>query len=79
MMPFTRFETKLKKLGINITCCSNYPWVYLLTVNGEKVTEKFHSKHNFTLGYYPIKTTEKFKFSNIDQIFKTIRKYVYNN
>lgn len=69
------FIERLKKIGIDITLSSNFPWIYLDTINGKKVTEKFHAEHGFTIAFLPIRHNQQIKFTDITEIFKLIRKY----
>lgn len=75
MEKFNIFVNRLKKLGIETTYFGNYPWVYFDTINGKKVTEKFHSEHGWVVGYSPIRKGQEFSFTDITEIFKLIRKY----
>ena len=72
------FYNRLKKIGIEITMVSNYPWLYLDTINGKKVTERFQAEHGFTIMFRPIKADQEVQFTDINEIFKLIRKYVNN-
>ena len=65
----------LKRIGIDVTLLSNFPWIYLDTVNGMRVTEKFHSDHGFTIAFIPIKKDKILKFTDIGKIFEILRKY----
>ena len=69
------FVNRLKKIGIEVKLCMNFPWVYLIEVNGQKVKEKYWSDYAFTIVMLPIREGQKFKFHNIELMFKTIRKY----
>lgn len=75
MDKLTILHDRLKKLGIQITMLGNYPWIYLDTVNGRKVKEKFHANHGFTLAFLPIKSGKQLEFTDLKEIFKIIRKY----
>ncbi len=66
---------RLKKINIEIVLFGNYPWVYLDSVNGNKVKEKFWSEHNYTICFLPIRKEQKFEFLDITELFKIIRKY----
>ena len=44
---------RLQKIGINITLAGNAPWIYLNSINGVRVTEKFYANHGFTIAFYP--------------------------
>lgn len=39
---------KLAKIGIEVEFSGNLPWVYLDTVNGKRVTERYCGNHGFT-------------------------------
>lgn len=41
--------------GIIISCVSNYPWVYLESVNGNLIREKRKSEHGYVIGIYNFK------------------------
>jgi hypothetical protein len=71
----TVFVDRMKKLGIEVKLAGNFPWIYLDEINGKRVTEKFQADHGFTIGYYPIREGQEFRFSDIGEIFKLIRKY----
>lgn len=69
-------KNRLSKLGIDVVFVSNFPWVYLWSINGVKVTEKNQSEYGFTVGFLSIrKDRDPFKFVELDVIFKLIRKY----
>lgn len=69
------FIKRLNKIGIKIEIFCNYPWIYLDTINGKKVTEKYEAEHGFTIAFLPLKDKE-LEFTNISEIFKLIRKYI---
>ena len=69
-----KFQERLEKIGIFITIGINYPWVYLLSINGNRVEEKKDSEHGYTLGFMPIRKGGVFKFTDIGSLFKQIRK-----
>lgn len=69
------FINRMKKLNINIELVGNYPWIYLDTVNKNKVNEKYYSDHKYTIGFLPIKPNQEFKFLDIKELFLIIRKY----
>lgn len=74
----TRFIKRMKNIDINILCTMNFPWVYIDSINGIDVTEKYQSKYYFTLGFMGLKENS-FKFANMDVIFNLIRKYTKEN
>lgn len=70
------FVERLRKLGIKVTLIGNYPWIYLETINGKRVTERFLGNHGFTIAFQPMRVGQKFEFTDITEIFKLIRKYL---
>lgn len=66
---------RLDKIGIKIVLGANYPWIYLFTVNGNKVMENFHANHGYTLGFMPKTKEGEFEFIDSKDLFQTIRKY----
>ena len=71
----TVFIERLKKIGLDLKLAGNFPWIYIDTINGVKVTEKFEGNHGFTIGWYPGRVHQEFKFTDTKEIFKLIRKY----
>jgi len=69
------FVERLKKIEIEISLVSNFPWIYLDKVNGIRVTEKFEAEHGFTIGFLPIRPNQSFHFTDLKEIFKIIKKY----
>ena len=72
----TIFVDRLKKIGIDIKLVGNYPWVYIETINGQRVVEIFNSEHGFTIAFLPIRQNQDIKFTDIKEIFQLIRKYI---
>ena len=75
MSKLTVFSNRLKKIGIEIEMFGNFPWIYLDTINGKKVNEKFEGNHGFTIAFSPIKPGEELEFTDLGKIFDLIRKY----
>jgi len=71
--PLTKFRNRLLKIGIEVEFLGNIPYIYLTKINGQKVTEKFHANHGFTVAFNGM---GGFKFTELKEIFKLIRKYV---
>ena len=71
----SKLVLRLKQIGIEIEMISNYPWIYLDKVNGNKIQEEdyFCGNHGFTIAFYQIK--QEIKLTDISKIFKIIRKY----
>ena len=69
------FVERLKKININIILHGNYPWIYLDSVNGNKIKENFKGNHGFTIAFLPITKDQELNFTDIGEIFKIIRKY----
>jgi hypothetical protein len=67
---------RLEKIGIKIELMGNYPWVYLYSVNGVRVTERFEGNHGFTIAFQAIRPNQKpIQFTDLTEIFKILRKY----
>jgi len=79
MQPLSVFYNRLKRIGIQVEFFANYPWIYLDTVNGKRVKEKFEAEHGFTIAFLPVRRDMPFHFTDLRVIFATIRKYVKNN
>jgi len=71
MTTIKSFIERLSKIGINVELISNYPWIYLDKVNGNKVKEKFQGNHGFTVFFL---TKDGVKITDISIIFNLIRK-----
>lgn len=71
------FRKRMLKLGIELEMWSNYPWIYIDKVNGNKIKHEdyFHGNHGFTIGFHPTKPDQEFDFTDISRIFKLIKKY----
>jgi len=71
------FMQRMERIGIVLKLSGNIPWIYLTHVNGHRIKEEdyFHGNHGFTIGWYPIRIGDSFKFTDISEIFKIIRKY----
>lgn len=65
------FIKRLAKVGVIVELFGNYPWIYIDTINGKKVTEKFMAEHGFTIAFM----SRGIEFTDITEIFKLIRKY----
>ena len=68
-----KFYLRLKAIGIDITCIGNYPWIYLDTVNGNRVVEKYMANHGFTIAI--LTQTDNIEITDRKKIFEIIRKY----
>jgi hypothetical protein len=71
------FRNRMKKLNIDIQFVGNYPWIYIDSVNGNRIKREdyFEGNHGFTIGFLPIKPDEPFHFTDITKIFELVRKY----
>lgn len=66
---------RLKKIGIDIKVGGNYPWIYLDSINGKRVVEKYQADYGFTIAFQPIRPNQELRLTDIGEIFKLIRKY----
>lgn len=69
------FIRRLKKVGICVSIVGNYPWIYLDSINGKRITETFQGNHGLTIMFLPIRPGTKMEFTDIKYIFEIIRKY----
>lgn len=71
------FVERMKKIGIELELASNFPWIYIESVNGNRIQEEdyFHANHGYTIAFHPIRNDQKFEFLDIERTFKLIRKY----
>ena len=72
------FLSRLSKIDIPVICSVNYPWVYIESIKGINVEEKYGSEYGWVLGYLK-NNEEEFQFTDVKEIFKLIRKYENNN
>lgn len=75
------FKNRLQKIGLEITLSGNIPWIYLESVNGNRIqSEDYNSNHGYTIAWYPIRIGEEIHLdSDISRTFKIIRKYGKDN
>lgn len=73
----TVFVERLKKIGIDVKLSGNFPWVYIDEICGIKVKERFDGNHGFTIIFLPARNdSPPSNFTDIEETFKLIRKYV---
>ena len=73
MIELTAFLHRLSKIGVSLHCSSNYPWVYIDSINGKNVEEKYGSEHGWVLGIFY--GNDDFYCGDLKEVFKLIRKY----
>ena len=68
---------RLKKINIEIEIVGNYPWIYLETVNNNRIKEDdyYLANHGFTIAFMPMSDREKIEITDIKKTFEVIRKY----
>jgi hypothetical protein len=71
------FINRLKKIGIELELEGNVPWIYLKSVNGNRVRpEDYNANHGYTIAWYPVRLGEKPQLdSDLNRTFDIIRKY----
>jgi len=68
----TKLIHRLDKIGIHLKINSQLPFIYLSSVNGNIVTEKYQSENGWVIGFL----RSQFDLINDDRkLFKLIRKY----
>ena len=71
-----RFVDALSSIGIKLELQANYPWIYIVSINGNRIArEEWTANHGYILGYWTVWTGGEFKFNNLPRTFKLIRKY----
>jgi len=74
-----KFKERLEKIGIKIELMVNIPWIYLESVNGNKVKREdwINANYGYCIAWYPIKIGDEMKLNwlDMDLTFKLIRKY----
>lgn len=66
-----RMVDRLKVIGITLELRGNYPWVYLHTVNGNKVTGRYRARHGWTI--FIGQQDGTYKITDRREVFKKIR------
>jgi hypothetical protein len=72
----TVFVDRMNRIGIDVKLAGNFPWIYINSINGKRVTETFQANHGFTVAFLPIKNDKEIEFTDITETFKLIRKYI---
>jgi hypothetical protein len=65
-----KFRNRMKSIGIEVELSCNYPWIYIDTINGKRVTEKNFSDWGLTLCF-----ANSNKLCDNKELFSIIRKY----
>ncbi len=88
MNELVKFKNRLKKIGYEINLEGNIPWIYLDSVNGNKVKPEdwINANHGHCIAWYPVRDGEELtlNWQDMELTFKLIRKYgkpihKYNN
>ena len=72
------FVKRMKKIGIDIQLIGNAPWIYLDSVNGNRIKKEdfVNANYGLNIGWYGITLgAEPRLIEDLDLIFKMIRKY----
>jgi hypothetical protein len=72
------FVNRMKKIGIELELEGNAPWIYLVSVNGNRVMEiDYNANHGYTIAWYPVRMgIEPHLDSDLNRTFDIIRKYM---
>lgn len=71
MKDVERFTRRLHRKGVSVTFISNYPWIYLNTVNGAKIRGTYMGDHGFTAFFNNKNGGET--ITDISTVFKKIK------
>lgn len=74
-MELETFARRLKRAGVEIQLMGNIPWIYLVSVNGHPVKEKFMSEYGYTVAFLPPTIGTSIRFTDLKRTFELIRKY----
>jgi hypothetical protein len=73
------FVERLKKIGIKLELMGNVPWIYLHSVNGNRIKKEdfLNANHGYCIAWYGIKRGEEIHLNwhDIKKTFELIRKY----
>jgi hypothetical protein len=72
----TVFVDRMNRIGIDVKLAGNFPWIYINSINGKRVTETFQANHGFTIAFLPVRNDKEIEFTDITETFKLIRKYI---
>ena len=72
----TSFINRMNRIGIDVKLAGNFPWIYINSINGKRVTETFQANHGFTVAFLPVRNDKEIEFTDITETFKLIRKYI---
>jgi len=72
------FINRMKRIGIELELMANYPWIYLHSVNGNRVKqEDWSSDWGYTIAWLSVKSIGAGVYldEDIKRTFEVIRKY----
>ena len=79
MNEVVKFRERLGKIGIEIELEGNVPWIYLKSVNGNRVQPEdwINANHGHCIAWFPAGLDDDFRLNwhDIKLTFKLIRKY----
>ncbi len=70
-----KLKKRLEKINIDIVFSSNYPWIYIDSINGLTVMERHLANHGFTIAFLSNKVEDTINYPNLREAFKLIRTY----
>ena len=76
MDSISAFVNRLKKIGIEVELSGNYPWIYLETVNGKRIKQRFQGNHGFTAFFLPTKPGQSAHITDTKVVFAKIREMI---
>lgn len=79
MNEITVFINRLEKIGIKLQLSGNIPWIYLESVNGNRVKREdwVNANHGYCIAWSGVRLGEQphLNWHDIKTTFKIIRKY----
>ena len=67
------FKERLANLGVKIELESNVPWIYLHSVNGNRIKKRYGAEHGYCVGLTGVRKDSKGSFWDLKHLFKTVR------
>lgn len=65
----------MQKIRIDVNLISKYPWIYIQSINGNIIPEKFNGNHGFTIALLSLQPNKMLMITDTNELFKLIRKY----
>lgn len=73
------FQRRLRKIGVDVEFSVNFPWIYMVSVNGNHINieDRYMSNYKFTA--FILAQNDEIVFLNRRKTFSIVRKYLNKN